>query len=117
MFISRVHYDDLQMQIARALERALAAEMALHDERERNRVREEALVDRILTKHNSRPVTPKPVEDELMFQRQPSPIEEATKRDFMAEEAENGLYPDTPGNVAELEHRWTLYQRGEWPPN
>lgn len=68
--------------------------LELKEERERNRKREEDLVDRILTKNNSRPITPEvpspPVERPL------SKTEVDRLRDVMQEEFEyRKLVPET----------------------
>lgn len=87
----------------------------LREERERNRVREEAILDRVLTKHGSRPVSPAPAVVEIMSHvLKKSEEEEARKRDFIAEEVEQrGLTPKemTPHLRAELDQMFEEWDK------
>jgi hypothetical protein len=87
----------------------------LREERERNRVREEAILDRVLTRHGSRPVSPAPdVIQVLPFTAKRSDEEEARKRDFIAEEVEQrGLTPKemTPHLRAELDQMFEEWDK------
>jgi hypothetical protein len=60
MFIAKAHLQLIEAQLAAAQAETLALKVELVQERERNRKREEDLVDRVLTRHGSRPITPAP---------------------------------------------------------
>lgn len=87
----------------------------LREERERNRVREEAILDRVLTKHGSRPVTPveAPALHILSVPKR-NEEEEARRRDFIAEEVEHrGLTPKemTPHLREELDQMFEEWEK------
>jgi hypothetical protein len=87
----------------------------LREERERNRVREEAILDRVLTRNGSRPVTPAPAAVQVMQTvLRKSEEEEARRRDFIAEEVEQrGLTPKemTPHLRAELDQMFEEWDK------
>jgi hypothetical protein len=60
MFIARAHLHLIEAQLAEAHAETARLKAELTEERERNRKREEDLVDRVLTRHGSRPITPAP---------------------------------------------------------
>lgn len=92
---------------ARMAELRLAnAERDLVVERERNRKREEDLLDRVLIRHNSRPVSP--AEPVIPLQAQPTNIDIARLQDMVAEEMEHHGRPLTPHELHEVEIRSQL---------
>lgn len=79
-------------------------------ERERNRQREEALIDRLLTRSGSRPITP-PSSDSsgtAIPVKPRSPEDIARYNDFIQEEIEvkGGITPDVRSQLDELVNKW-----------
>jgi hypothetical protein len=111
-------YKLLSEQLARENSRLVSdlneARHDLKEERERNRVREEAILDRVLTKHGSRPVTPPvPAVQVVAVPLRKSEEEEARRRDFIAEEIEHkGLTPEqlTPHMRQELDRMFEEWE-------
>jgi hypothetical protein len=95
MFVTQAHYNLIVDRMRQAEERALALEGELKIERERNRQHEEALIDRVLVRHNSRPVSP----PEPMPAPQPamSALDVARLQDRLKEELEHR--GADPGNL------------------
>jgi hypothetical protein len=60
MFIARAHLQLIEAQLIEAHAETARLKAELLEERERNRKREEDLIDRVLTRHGSRPITPLP---------------------------------------------------------
>lgn len=99
--------DHLAKENSRLVSELLEARHDLKEERERNRIREEAILDRVLTKHGSRPVSPPvPASPMVVVPLRRNVEDEARRRDFIAEELEHrGLTPDkaTPHLRQELD--------------
>lgn len=94
MFVTRGTYKAVVRRARKAESRCIQLEIALEKERDRNKKREDDLIDRILTKNNSRPITPQ--EPVAPVERPLSKTEVDRMRDVMREEFEyRQLVPET----------------------
>ena len=94
MFVTRGVYKTAVRRARKAEARCIQLEIALEKERDRNKKREDDLVDRILTKNNARPITPEPPSQPI--ERPLSKTEIERMRDIMQEEFEHRrLVPET----------------------
>lgn len=98
MWVSRNHYRLLMRDNFRLLADLREVRDDLRNERERNRVREEAILDRVLTKVGSRPVSPPEPVKPAIVPTAPKLSEEgeARRRDFIAEELEHRAVNGNP---------------------
>ena len=105
MMIFKSQITMLEQLLREAREECVALRKELKTERERNRKREEDLIDRILTRNNSRPITPEE-EPAKPVQRPLSKLEIDRLQDMMKEELEyRNLNPEaiTPDVRSQLD--------------